>query len=154
SQALSLRNRGSARRLLSWFSMRGNAVRAFQRQPIFGEAERSPSPGSRRRRRLFALDVAPLRAHLCISLRDDLRPLSARLLDLVPRGAASNRRRVLCNRASRRSCGTLPPSLRLSRRGLFARRGAPLARHLPGHKSPAFVVEPARAVVGWHSGRV
>jgi hypothetical protein len=67
--------------------------------PLFAEAGRSPVPGSRRRRRLFALDMAPLRALLCISRRDDLRPLSARLLDLVALGAASDRRRVLCNRA-------------------------------------------------------
>ena len=39
----------------------------------------------------------------------------------------------------------------VSRRGLFDRRSAPLARHLPGDQPPAFVVEPARAVVGRHS---
>ena len=31
---------------------------------------------------------------------------------------------------------------------LFARRSVPLARHLPGHQPPAFVVGPARAMVG------
>ena len=51
------------------------------------------------------------------------------------------------------SRGTLPPPLRLPRRGVFARRSVPLARHLPGHQSPAFVVGPARALVGWHSDR-
>ena len=36
--ALSLRYRGGARRLLGWFSLRGNAGRFFQRQPLFAEA--------------------------------------------------------------------------------------------------------------------
>ena len=44
SPALSLRDRGSARRLLGWFSLRGNAGRSFQRQPLFAEAERHPRP--------------------------------------------------------------------------------------------------------------
>ena len=73
SPALSLRDRGSARRLLGWFSLRGNAGRSFQRQSLFAEAGRNPVPGSRRRRHLFALDMASLRALVCISRRDDLR---------------------------------------------------------------------------------
>jgi|HubBroStandDraft_6_1064221.scaffolds.fasta_scaffold195099_2 hypothetical protein len=97
--------------LLGCFSLRGSAVRSFQRQPLFAKARRSPVPGSRGRRRLFALDMAPLRALLCIPRRDDLRPLSARLLDVVALSAASDRRRVLCDWASRCSNSTLPPPL-------------------------------------------
>ncbi len=97
------------------FLCAGMQAALFQRQPLFAEAGRSPVPGSRCGRGLFALDMAPLRALVCISRRDDLRPLSARLLDLVPLGAASDRRRVLCNRADMCSRGTLPPPLRLPR---------------------------------------
>jgi hypothetical protein len=62
----------------------GNAGRSFQRQPLFAEPERGPVPSSRGRRRLFAVDMAPLRALICISRRDDLRPFSARIRSKVP----------------------------------------------------------------------
>jgi len=74
---------------------------------------------------------------------------AAGLLDLISFGAASDRRGILHSRSADRGCGTLPPSLYIPRRGVFNCRGAPLARHLSGDQPPAFVREPARAVVGW-----
>ena len=59
--------------------------------------------------------MAPLRAPLCISRGNDLRHLSARLLDRFPRGATRDRRCVLCNRAGGCSRGAVPSPLRLPR---------------------------------------
>src|SRR5271165_2154458 len=47
---------------------------------------------------LFALDLAPFRALVCISSRNGLRRLSAGLLDLVPLGAACDRPLAISNR--------------------------------------------------------
>ena len=60
----------------------GMQVAFFSGSPYSPKPD-APVSGSRRRRHLFALDMAPLRALLCISRRDDLRRLSAGLLDLV-----------------------------------------------------------------------
>ena len=52
--------------------------------------------------------MASLRAPLCISRRDDLRHLAAGLLDLVPFGAASDRRGVLRGRPDHRGRSSAP----------------------------------------------
>src|SRR5258708_2942499 len=95
--------------------------------------------------------MASFRAPLCISCRDDLRRLAARLLDLVPFGATSDRRGVLCSRPVDRSRTTPAPSPNVPQRQVFDRRSTPLARHLPGDQPPAFVTEPAPSLVGWPS---
>src|SRR4051812_46053937 len=127
--------------MLGRLSLRGNANRFVQRIPLFAAAERNGTPGSHRGRRRFALDLVSLRAPVCVARRDDLRSLAATVRDLVPHGAASDRRGYLRGRPDSRGRGTLPPPLLVPQPGVFHRRSASLVRPLRGDQPPTFVGE-------------
>ena len=110
---LSLRDRGSPRRLLRSLPLRGNAVRIF-RKPRIADATRGgngipwfPPPACHR----FTLDMASFRASLCASRRGHLRHLAA--LATGPRPLSAQHLIVaafLCSRPDNRSPATPPLS--------------------------------------------
>ena len=68
---------------------------------------------ARRWRHCFALDLVSLQSLVCISRRDDLRHLPARLLDAISFGAACLHLSVVCSRTDLYSAHSLPPPIRL-----------------------------------------
>jgi hypothetical protein len=109
------RDRGSPRRLFGRVSHGGDTASFLEWCTLFADVGSIGVCCDHRWRRIFALDLAPLRALVCISRRDGIRHLSARLLDLVSLGTTCDPRLALRPRTDMRDGGTFPPPLRLSR---------------------------------------
>ena len=95
-------------------------------QTGFVSGERAPRPQNRFPLQLRCLDTRGHEGIKCLNLSRSAQHLIVAVFYATGPGGYSG--------------ATLPPPLRLPQGSLFARRSVPLARHLPDHQSPAFVL--------------